>query len=241
MTLRLSTGLRNSMLGDAFLVGALLDYNDGGGVGDADIITDSSSRFLTAGFRVGDSITTTNSTTGGNDFGPVELSAVAAGTLTFTAGTLAATEVFAATTTLTGNNGGSLKTIMANGILFIYSGSQPANADSAETGTKLVEITLSSGAFSPETATNGLEFKQEISGVLSKNSLEAWSGVASATGTAGWFRFYDNNEDTGADTTACRFDGSVGTSGAQLTVSSTSIVSGATITVDSFDVTLPAN
>ena len=239
MTLRLSTGLRNSMLGDAFLVGTSLAYSDNGASDDT--ITDSESRFITAGFRVGDSITTTGSTTGGNDISDIELTGVAAGTLSFATDTLAGTEDFVAATTLTSNNGGSLKEVMANGIIHIYSGSQPADADSAETGTKLVEITISSGAFTPGTATNGLEFKKEISGTISKNSLEAWSGVAVATGTAGWFRFYDNNEDTGADVTAVRFDGSVGTSGAQLTVSSTSITSGATITVDSFDITLPAN
>jgi len=227
------------MLGDAFLVGTSLAYSDNGA--GEDTITDSESRFITAGFRVGDTFSTTGSTTAGNDETDVALTGVAAGTLNFVTGTLAATEDFLAATTLTGSNGGSLKDIMVNGIIHIYSGSQPADADSVETGTKLVEITVSSGAFTPEVATNGLEFKKEISGTLSKNSLEAWSGVASATGTAGWFRFYDNNEDTGADVTSCRFDGSVGTSGAQLTVSSTSITSGATITVDSFDITLPAN
>ncbi|MEA3341911.1 MAG: hypothetical protein U9R15_18265, partial [Chloroflexota bacterium] len=224
---------------DAYLVGTSLAYSDNGA--GEDTITDSESRFLTAGFRVGDTFDTANSTTAGNDESGVTLTGVAAGTLSFVTGTLAATEAFEATTYVVGDNGGSLKEVMQDGIIHIYSGSQPADADSAETGTKLVEITVSSGAFTPGAAGNGLEFKKEISGTLSKNSLEAWSGVASATGTAGWFRFYDNNEDTGADATAVRFDGSVGTSGAQLTVSSTSITSGATITVDSFDITLPAN
>lgn len=239
MTLKLSTGLRNSLLGDAYLVGTSLAYSDNGA--GEDTITDSESRFITAGFRVGDTFSTANSTTAGNDETDVTLTGVTAGTLNFVTGTLAASEAFEADTYIVGSNGGSLKDIMQDGIIHIYSGSQPANADAAETGTKLVEITVSSGAFVPEAADNGLEFKKEISGVLSKNSLETWSGVAIATGTAGWFRFYDNNEDTGADATACRFDGTVGTSGSQLVVSSTSIVSGATVTVDSFDITLPAS
>jgi len=240
MTLKLSTGLRNSMLGDAFLMGTSLSYNDNG-ESDDDTITDSESRFLTAGFRVGDTFSTANSATADNDETDVEITGLTAGTMSFASGTLAATEDFESDTTLIGSNGGSLKEIMQDGIIHIYSGSQPSNADAAETGTKLVEITVSSGAFTPESATNGLEMKKTISGTMSKASDETWSGAAVATGTAGWFRFYDNNEDTGADATACRFDGTVGTSGAQLIVSSTSIVSGATVTVDSFDITLPAS
>lgn len=239
MALKLSTGLRNSLLGDAFLKGTNLQYNDNGV--SSDTITDSSNRFKDAGFRVGDAITCANSTTAGNDISGITLTGVANGTLTFATGTLAATESFLSSTTVTSNNGGSFKTLMQNGIIEIYSGSQPSDADSAETGTKLVRLTLSGGSFTAEAAANGLEFKVENDGTISKNTDETWQGEASATGTAGYFRFYDNNYDTGADKTAVRFDGNVGTSGAQLNISNTSITSGATVTVDTFDVTLPAS
>jgi len=43
--------------------------------------------------------------------------------------------------------GGSFKEAFEDAILEIYSGSQPATADAAATGTKLVEITLSGEAF----------------------------------------------------------------------------------------------
>lgn len=239
MTLRLSTGLRNSLLGNARLSGTNLAYSDNGA--SPDTITDSSNRFITAGFRVGDAITTTGSSTASNDISSVTLTAVAAGTLSFATGTLSATEAFLAATVVTSNNGGSFKTLFQDGVLEIYSGNQPSSADDAESGTMLVRITESSGAFTPGSGTNGLEFGQEISGVLSKRSDETWSGTAAATGTAGYFRFYDNNYDTGADSTAVRFDGAVGTSGAQLNMASTSITSGATITIDEFDITLPAS
>jgi hypothetical protein len=139
----------------------------------------------------------------------------------------------------TGANG-SLNDLLTYGIIDIYSGSQPTDADAAETGTKLVRITAGSGAFTPETSTNGLEFNDAASAVLSKKTAQVWSGVGLATGTAGWFRFYDNDVDTGSSTSAVRLDGSVGLSGAQLTLSTTSIESGATITVDSCSISMSA-
>lgn len=239
MALRLSKGCRNSMLGNAFLMGTSLAYSDNGGSPDS--ITDSNNNFINAGFRVGDAFNTVNSTTAGNDETGVTLVSVAAGTITFATGTLSASEAFEADTYIVSDNGGSFQTVFADGVLEIYSGSQPATADAAESGTKLVRITLASGAFVGGVATNGLEFDPILSGIISKASDEVWSGVGLATGTAGWFRFYANDYDTGADETAVRFDGAVGTSGAQLNLSSVSIAAGATITIDSLAVTLPTS
>lgn len=138
-------------------------------------------------------------------------------------------------------NDGSLKTLFTDSIIEIYSGSQPATADAAETGTKLVRITVASGAFTSGVATNGLELGVAASGAIAKNT-DVWSGVGLATGTAGWFRWYANTVVTGAvTTTGIRLDGSCGTSGAQLILSSVSIVLNATITIDAFSITLPAN
>jgi hypothetical protein len=134
-----------------------------------------------------------------------------------------------------------LKTIMQNGVIRIYPGVQPASADDAEGATHLIEITVSSGAFTPGTATNGLNFADPAAGACAKATGEVWSGAAAATGTAGWFRFYANDRTTGADTSHARFDGSVSTSGAQLNMSSTAITAGATTTIDSFTVTMPAS
>jgi hypothetical protein len=135
----------------------------------------------------------------------------------------------------------SFKTIMQNGVIRIFPGVQPASADDAEGATHVIEITVSSGTFTPGTATNGLNFADPASGACTKAAAEVWSGAAVATGTAGWFRFYANDRTTGADTSYARFDGSVSTSGAQLNMSSTAITSGATTTIDSFIVTMPAS
>jgi len=135
----------------------------------------------------------------------------------------------------------SFQDIMANGVIRIFSGVQPASADDTESTTPLLEITVGSGAFTPGTASNGLNFAEPSNGQCPKVTTEVWSGVASATGTAGWFRFYANDRTTGADTTHARFDGSVATSGAQLNMSSTAITAGATTTIDSFVVSMPAS
>jgi hypothetical protein len=239
MALKLSTGLRNSLLGNAYLKGTSLAYVDG--AGGNDYITDSENRFLTAGFKVGDLFSTTGSTTGANDLTDEPILAVAAGKLEFATGQVNTAEAFVAATDITGDNEGSLRELLLNGIIHIYSGSQPADADSAETGTKLLEITVASGAFVAGSPTNGLEIAAPISGKIGIKAAETWSGVGLADGTAGWFRFYDNKEHEGALGSAVRLDGNCGVSGAQLNMSSTSVTSGATTTVDSFDITEPAS
>ena len=52
-------------------------------------------------------------------------------------------------------NGGSLKQALSGGKLKIYSGSQPATADAAPTGTLLATITAASGSHTPEVRSSG--------------------------------------------------------------------------------------
>ena len=127
---------------------------------------------------------------------------------------------------------------MANGVIDIYSGTQPATADSAATGTLLGTVTLNAGAFTPGSTTNGLTFSAASAGVVSKSGV--WSFVGIAAGTAGWFRFRGNAVDSGGISTALpRLDGSVATSGANLNLSNISIAVGAPTTVDTFTWTQP--
>jgi len=139
---------------------------------------------------------------------------------------------------------GDFKTLMDTGVMRIYSGSQPADADTAESGTLLLEVSVDAGTFVADTgsgSTNGISFgAAAASGVLAK-AAENWQGVGVTDGSAGWFRFYDATRTTGASSAAVRFDGSCGTSGSQLNMGSTTITSAATHTVDSFQVTLPAS
>jgi hypothetical protein len=237
MAVRLSTGLVNSLMGNAFLLGTSMAYVDGG-VGN-DYITDVENRFINEGFRVGDSFTTTDSDTGGNDLADEPILALTAGKLEFLSGQVVAAEAFLAATTITSNNRGSLQELLLDGIIHIFSGTQPADADDAEGSTKLMEVTISSGAFVPGAPGNGLEISGPTLGVIGINPGDVWSGVGIVDGTAGWFRFYSNAENIGADPSAVRLDGICGTSQAQLNMSSLLISKDATTTIDSFVITMP--
>jgi hypothetical protein len=91
---------------------------------------------------------------------------------------------------------------------------------------------------------NGLRFEYGSAGALAKRTADAWTGVAAATGTAGYFRLYSSKTDAGGtDSSAAylRMDGAIATSGAQLNMNPTSITSGATQTISSFSPTVPAS
>ena len=127
----------------------------------------------------------------------------------------------------------------ANGIIEIYSGAQPATADSAVTGTLLGTVTLNSGAFTPGVATNGLTFAAASGGAVSKSGVWSFNGIAA--GTAGWFRLKGNATDAGgASTTLPRLDGSIAVLGADMNLSNISIAIGAPNTIDTFTWTQPA-
>jgi len=104
--------------------------------------------------------------------------------------------------------------------LSIYTGSQPATANDAATGTKLVDITI-----------NG--FNAPSNGSATLNTSSPNTGTAVATGTAGWGRIVGSAGE--------RIDGTVGTSGTDFTINSTSITNGATVTLTAMTVTQPAS
>lgn len=245
MSLKLSTGLRNKLLGLQATVAASFQGVNGafvdGGAG-ADTITDSGSGLITAGFAPGQVLFCKGATTAANDTavtGAV-IQGVAAGAITLLTGIVDTAEAFAAATIICAAEGGSLKDVFRDGVLRIYSGAQPTSPDAAVSGTLLLEISESAGAFVAGAFDNGLEFGDAADGAISKASGETWQDTGIAAGTAGWFRFVGNPTDDGsASTSLPRLDGSVGTSGADLNMSSTSITVGATYTIDSFTLTLP--
>jgi hypothetical protein len=242
MALRRSTGLVNAQASQqgevhAKIHGTTLALVDGGG--SADTITDSGSGFVTAGFRAGDKISVVGATDSDDDVDGIVAASVAAGTITLPTGTFTTGQSAGSALAVVAANGGSFKDLFWGGVIRIYSGTQPTSANDAESGTLLVEISLNSGTFVPSEYTYGIQFGTASGGIISKLGGEVWSGTAVATGTAGWFRLYDNSRTTGASTTGIRLDGTVGTTGAQLIVSSTSISSGATVTIDTASFTFP--
>jgi hypothetical protein len=103
----------------------------------------------------------------------------------------------------------------------IRTGSQPASANDTATGTLLATVTCADPAFG--SASSGVA-------TLAGTPLST-TGVAA--GTAGWFRMKDSAGNT-------VMDGSVGTSGAELNLNTTTISVGVTVQVTSGTVTMPA-
>jgi hypothetical protein len=111
----------------------------------------------------------------------------------------------------------------AGATLEIRSGTQPANADATATGTVLATFTFAD----PFNDTGS------SAGVLTIDAAPDLSTTASATGTATWGRIKDSSGNT-------ILDGTVGTSGSTFNITSTSIVSGQTVTLTSGTFTLAA-
>lgn len=110
-----------------------------------------------------------------------------------------------------------------SGFLKIYSGAQPA-VNGALTGTLLVSLPFSATAFAASTA---------ASGTVTATANAITSANAVATGTAGYFALVKSDNTTVVGT------GTVGTSGCDLNLVSTSITSGQSVPVTSFTVTMP--
>lgn len=109
-----------------------------------------------------------------------------------------------------------------SGILRIYDGTRPANADTAISGnTVLAELTLNSTAFG---AASG--------GVITANAITGDTS-ANATGTASWARIWQSNGTTPWG------DLSVGVGSGELQLSTLSIVATVAVNVTSLTVTFP--
>ena len=110
-------------------------------------------------------------------------------------------------------------------LIRIYDGAKPTNPDVAiDTQTLLAELTCSDPAFGD--AQDGAP-----GGVATANAITDDTS-ANATGTATWFRAVDSN-GVGV------IDGTVGTSGADLNLNTVEIITGATVSVSSWTVTMP--
>lgn len=106
----------------------------------------------------------------------------------------------------------AVASILNGGSIQIRTGSQPASAATAATGTLLGTLTLSASAFG--SATSGTATANAISDDTS----------ADATGTAGWFRAL-NSSGTAV------LDGAVG---AELTLNTTAVTAGGVLKITSW-------
>ncbi len=135
----------------------------------------------------------------------------------------------------TGANG--LKGLMKNGVIRVYSGAQPADADSVPTGTLLGSITTAGLSFTEGTATNGLQLLAPVGRTVSK-AASVWTYTGVAAGTMGWFRFQANAvDDDSVSTSLVRIDGSVGITSGDMRVTSVTSAIASTATIDTFVIT----
>lgn len=114
----------------------------------------------------------------------------------------------------------AMTALLNNGYLRIYDQTQPTNANTA-IGAQVLLAELRFAATAFPTAVNG---------VATANAMTA-DASANATGTATWFRCLSS------DGTSVVYDGSVGTSAADLILNTVSIVLAATVTVTALTIT----
>lgn len=118
--------------------------------------------------------------------------------------------------------------------LKIYAGTVPASADDA-IGAATLLCTVTNNA----TAT-GLTFDSAASGgVIAKTPSEIWRGINAAGGVATFFRLVLPSDNGTASVTQRRVQGAIATAGAELNLSSTTLVNAASQSVDFFSVALP--
>lgn len=117
-----------------------------------------------------------------------------------------------------------------SGTLTFWSGAQPTDANTAPTSqVKLCTLTFGATAFGAPAA-SGSAGSRVVTAAA--NSITSDTDAAN-TGTATWFRTYES------DGTTVVFDGSIGTSGCDVNLNTTSIVASATVGLTSFTITQP--
>jgi hypothetical protein len=238
MAVRVSTGFRDVLAGK--VAKRTADATNISYDAATKQIRDGSNALMTDGFRPGDIIKITGSADNNGTFTVVSLSEN--GSYMVVAESLVDEAAGVGTSTITAS-GKSLKEIFANSVLRMYSGSAPASANDAETGTLLMEFSVDALAFTRGLPDNALNFPDIADGVLSKPEGDPkWQAEHLASGNVGYFRLYDNARVLGAVATAVRIQGTVATSGGDLTIkSSASVEAGGVTTITTMGIRIPAS
>lgn len=241
MALRISTAISNAMtgIGRASIVGKLsantISFDNA-----SKEIRDSGNGFLTAGFLAGDQVTPFGTSNNNTEF---DIVSAAAGVLvTEVAPTTEAAGTIFSLAAAQGVTNGGVRDLLRNGVLRVYSGSQPTTPDDAVAGTLLLEVTVDGETFVHGSAANGLNWADAVDRVMSKAAAETWKAAGEVNGTAAWFRFSGNPADTGLEDTTkvlMRIDGTVGMNNADLLLVSTAIVLDDVYYINSAAFTMP--
>ena len=124
------------------------------------------------------------------------------------------------------NGGKSFGEALKNGVIKIYGGTRPTNADaSIGAATLLGTVSLNGSTFTPGSPTYGLNFAAAANRSIDKVTADVWQFAGLANGTATWFRYVGNAaDDTAASTSLPRVDGTIAAFGGDVTLSNTTIV-----------------
>lgn len=106
-------------------------------------------------------------------------------------------------------------------------------------GSGSTAVTVTQIQAAARTSIYTLLFGPAVAGVISKNS-DVWSGVGLVTGVATYGRLVLPTDDATLSTSQIRAQGAISTSGAEITMSNTTVTLGATSTVDAASITKPS-
>ena len=131
---------------------------------------------------------------------------------------------------------GSLKSLLDGCSIRIYSGPVPASADAALSGNSVLVEVLQ------QTTGDGLTFEGTApNAVLEKSLSEIWESDVALSGDATFFRIVKPADTGNASTTEIRIQGTCGLAGADMPMSSTSLVAGAPHRIEYCNIALPAS
>ena len=129
----------------------------------------------------------------------------------------------------------AFRTIFNLGFLKIYDGPVPATADAALDAANHLLVTMTNNG-----GGTGLTFAAAaISGSITKTLAEVWSGTTIAAGTASFYRLVTPTDTGAASTTEARVQGVVGTSGADLNMTTVSLSNSTSYPIDAYSIALP--
>lgn len=129
---------------------------------------------------------------------------------------------------------GSVRSALNGGFIKYYSGAVPGSADDA-LGASVLIVTISLDATGV-----GINFDTlAATGILAKAPLEIWRGICAVSGTPTFYRHVASTDTGVLSTTEKRLQGAIATVGAEINLSSTALVSGASETLDFYVVNFP--
>lgn len=117
-------------------------------------------------------------------------------------------------------------------VMLIFGDTPPVSGDAAQTG-ELLSIVSQNSTGDP------LEFGTPVAGTIPKDPAQVWSGINVASGIATHFRIVSGTDTGAASSTEPRLQGTCGTAGANLNMSSVNLTAGAPQLVDAANITLP--